>query len=111
MKVTAMALVLTGLCAAGVARAGTNLPALADYPAPNCAKAEKPEDVPAMKIGGDSVAYNKLIKQHNDAVTRYNTMLHAYEACMNDYVANAQADINFIRDKVNKAVADGKAPD
>ena len=105
----AMAFVLIAATATA-AEAGTNLPGLAGYPAPNCAKADKPEDVPAPKIGGDPVAYNKLIKQHNDAVTRYNKMLHDYEGCMNDYVANAQTDINFIRDKVNKAVADGKAP-
>ena len=87
------------------AQAGTNLPALADYPAPSCVKAEKPDEVPGIKIGEDPVAYNKRIKQHNDAIIHYNTTLHDYTACMNDYVANAQADMNLIRDKANKAAA------
>jgi hypothetical protein len=90
------------------AQAGTNLPALADYPAPNCAKAEKPVDVPEFKSGDDVAAYARRIRQHNEAVSRYNTMLHDYTACMNDYVANAQADMNLIRDKANKA-ATGQA--
>ena len=88
------------------AQAGTNFPALADYPAPNCAKMEKPDDVAAIKIGEDPAAYNRRIKQHNDQVARYNTALHDHTACMNDYVANAQADMNLIRDKANKAVAE-----
>jgi len=101
----AMALVLTASSVV-TAQAGTNFPALADYPAPNCARVEKPDDVGTIKIGEDPVAYNKRIKQHNDQVTRYNTALHDHTACMNDYVANAQADMNLIRDKANKAVAE-----
>jgi hypothetical protein len=104
----AVALVLMALGIAP-AEAGTNFPALTDYPVPNCAKAEKPADVPEFKSGEDVAAYTRRIKQHNDAVARYNTMLHDYTACMNDYVANAQADMNLIRDKANKAVA-GQAP-
>jgi hypothetical protein len=104
MKHIAMALALmTSFVPA--ARAGTNLPALADYPAPNCAKAETPDDVAGIKIGEDPAAYNKRIKQHNEQVAQYNTDLHQYTACMNAYVANAQADMNLIRDKANKAAA------
>jgi hypothetical protein len=88
------------------AQGGTNFPALADYPAPNCAKVEKPDDVGTIKIGEDPVAYNRRIKQHNDQVVRYNTALHDHTACMNDYVVNAQADMNLIRDKANKAAAE-----
>jgi hypothetical protein len=104
MKRIAMVLVLVTSCATAV-QAGTNLPALADYPAPNCGKAEKPIDVPAPKLGEDQAVYAKRIKQHNEQVVQYNASQHQYTACMNDYVANAQADMNFIRDKVNKAVA------
>ena len=104
MKKIILALTMAA-SSAMAAEAGTNFPALADYPAPNCAKAEKPDDVAAFKIGEDPVAYNKRIKQHNEAVARYNTTLHDYTACMNDYVANAQADMNLIRDKANKAAA------
>jgi hypothetical protein len=101
MKSIAIALVL--VASATSAQAGTNFPALADYPAPNCARVDKPDDVAAIKLGEDPVAYNKRIKQHNDQVVRYNAALHDYTACMNDYVTNAQADMNLIRDKANKA--------
>jgi hypothetical protein len=104
MKSIAIALVL--VASATAAQAGTNFPALADYPAPNCARVDKPDDVAAIKLGEDPVAYNKRIKQHNDQVVRYNAALHDYTACMNDYVANAQADMNLIRDKANKAAAE-----
>ena len=103
MKHIAVALILAASSA--TAQAGTNFPTLADYPAPNCAKAEKPDDVAGIKIGEDPVAYNKRIKQHNEQVAQYNTDLHQYTACMNAYVANAQADMNLIRDKANKAAA------
>jgi hypothetical protein len=109
MRVAA-ALLLMGLSVTA-AQAGTNFPALADYPAPTCVKVEKPDDVPPMKMSEDPAVYNKKIKLHNDQVAHYNTALHDYSACMNDYVANAQADMDAIRVKVNKAVADGKSPD
>jgi hypothetical protein len=106
MKMTRIAMALVLMASSAVAaRAGTNFTALADYPAPNCAKVEKPDDIAAIKIGEDPAAYNRRIKQHNDQVARYNTALHDYTACMNDYVANAQADMNLIRDKANKAAA------
>lgn len=108
MKKIAVALILAA-CGVTAAQAGTNFPALADYPAPDCGKAEKPDEIAPMKNGEDPVAYNKRIKQHNDQVARYNTTLHDYAACMNAYVANAQADMNLIRDKVNQAVAGANA--
>ena len=104
MRIAISLLVL--MASVAVAQAGTNFSALTDYPAPNCAKAEKPNDVPEFKIGGDVAAYNKRIKQHNEQITQYNGDLHQYTACMNAYVANAQADMNLIRDKANKAVAE-----
>jgi hypothetical protein len=94
------------VASAVVAQAGTNFPALADYPAANCAKPQKPNDVPEFKIGGDVAAYNKQIKQHNEQITQYNGDLHQYTACVNTYVANAQADMNLIRDKANKTAAE-----
>lgn len=102
---------LVALCllVPGAAMAGTNFPPLAGYPSPDCAKMEMPNDVPAMKIGEDPVAYDKKIKQHNEQVARYNVALHDYSACMNAYVANAQADMDLIRDKVNKSVAAANA--
>jgi hypothetical protein len=106
-----MKLSLIALClmVPGAAMAGTNFPALADYPVPNCGKGEKPADVPKMKNGDDPVAYNKKIQEHNAQIAEYNIALHDYVGCMNAYVANAQADMDLIRDKVNKSVAAGNA--
>jgi hypothetical protein len=102
MKAIAMVLVLAA--SSVTAEAGTNFPALRDYPAPNCAKAEKPNDVPPLKSGEDAAAYTRRIKQHNEQVTQYNASLHQATACLDDYVANAQADMNLIRDRANEAV-------
>jgi hypothetical protein len=104
MKRIVLVLALIGSTTLG-AQAGTNYPALADYPAANCARPEKPDDSAEYKVGEDVAAFNKRAKKHNEQVAQYNGDLHQYTACMNDYVANAQADMNFIRDKANKAVA------
>jgi hypothetical protein len=52
----------------------------------------------------------KNTKDYNKQVDEYNAALQLYTACMNAYVDNAQADMNAIRDKVNKAVEQGKVP-
>ena len=92
----------------GMALAGTNFPALSDYPAPSCTK---PGDKPAMAHDTPDVARAaRNVKRYNEGVAAYNTALAAYTACMNAYVDNAQADMNAIRDKVNQATAAGKEP-
>jgi len=102
--------------APGTAQAGTNFPALADYPVPNCVK---PGDKPTMTgearrvvpAGGvDITTGGRDVKGYNERVAAYNSALAAYSACMNAYVDNAQADMNAIRDKVNQAVSASKAP-
>ena|SRR5215469_4673012 len=118
MKRIVMALIMA-ILGASVAQAGTNYPALADYPAPSCVKPDKPTPpgpvtVKVVSAGGamvQTVTGNKEIKKYNEQVAQYNTALHDYTVCMNDYVTNAQADMDMIRVKVNKAVADGKVPD
>ena len=102
MKKILIALLLAG---ATPAMAGTNDPAIANYPAPSCIKPTAVPDLPTDKPPTNLMAHN-----YNKLVEGYNTALHDYTGCMNDYVANAQTDINAIRDKVNKAVADGKLP-
>jgi hypothetical protein len=98
------------------ARAGTNFPALADYPGPSCTKpGAKPElpPVTTSTVQSGSVTVTNTgrdVKDYNKQVAQYNETLHAYTACMNAYVANGQADMNMIRDKVNQAVAAGKVP-
>ena len=92
----------------GAAMAGTNLPALADYPGPNCAKpGEKPElppDAPKVASAGKSD-----VQAYNKEVAEFNIALHDYVACRDAYVANAQADMDWIRDQVNKFVAESGA--
>ncbi len=87
--------------------AKTNFPPLNNYPAPTCVK---PDDIPEIAGKEDVTAYNKQVKQYNQQIAQHNADLHRYTDCMNDYVANAQADMDMIRVKVNKAVTDGKVP-
>ena len=101
----------------GAALAGTNFPALSDYPAPNCTKpGDKPAmayDAPKVVQAGGALTFNtgtRDVKGYNEKVAAYNSALAAYTACMNAYVDNAQADMNTIRDKVNQATAAGKEP-
>ena len=114
MKHGAIAIIL--LLSATAASAGTNFPALANYPGPNCAKpGAKPElpPVTSSTVQSGSVTVTNTgrnVKKYNKQVTQYNDALHAYTACMNAYVANGQADMDMIRDKVNQAVAEGKVP-
>ena len=99
------------------AQAGTNFPALKDYPGPDCSK---PGDKPVMAKetrqvvqAGGGLAFTTGthdVKGYNEQVAAYNMALAAYTRCMDAYVDNAQADMNAIRDKVNQAVAAGKAP-
>ena len=116
MKPGIIALILTALFP-GIAAAGTNFPSLADYPAPNCTRpGDKPvmaKDAPrVVSAGGVSITTGsgKNTKDYNKQVDQYNVALQDYTACMNAYVDNGQADMNAIRDKVNKAVEQGKVP-
>ena len=112
MKGIFMALAL--MASAAPAFAGTNYPAIADYPAPNCIKpGEKPElppNVPRSVQAGNLTINSggRDLRAYNNSVAEYNIALNDYTTCMNAYVANAQTDIDMIRDKVNKAVAAGK---
>ena len=108
-----LALLIAAPC---VAQAGTNFPALKDYPAPECTK---PGDKPVMAkdaskvvdAGGVSITTgSRDVKGYNERVAAYNVALGAYTRCMNAYVDNAQADMNAIRDKVNQAVTASPAP-
>lgn len=107
-------IVLILLLSATAASAGTNFPALANYPEPNCtrpgAKPQLPPITTSTVQSGSVTVSNtgRDVKGYNKKVTQYNDALHAYTACMNAYVANGQADMDTIRDKVNQAVAEGK---
>jgi hypothetical protein len=104
------------LVAAPAAQAGTNLPGLADYPGPNCTRpGDKPvlaRDTPrVVSAGGMSInTGTRDVKDYNKQIAQYNAALQDYTACMNAYVANGQADMDTIRNKVNQSVEQGKIP-
>ena len=104
------------MAAPGSAWAGTNFPALKDYPAPDCVRpGDKPvmaQDAPkVVDAGGVSFKTGAHdVKAYNEQVSAYNAALATYTRCMDAYVDNAQADMSAIRDKVNQAVAAGKVP-
>jgi hypothetical protein len=111
-----IALLFLLIAAPGAVWAGTNYPALKDYPAPDCVKpGDKPvmaKDAPkVVDAGGVSFKTGaRDVKAYNEQVAAYNVALAAYTHCMDAYVDNAQADMNAIRDKVNQAVTAGKIP-
>jgi hypothetical protein len=115
MNAIAIGLMLTSAVTPAV-QAGTNLPALADYPAPGCVKpGDKPvlaRDTPrVVSAGGMSInTGTRDVKEYNKQIAQYNGALQDYTACMNAYVANGQADMDTIRNKVNQAVEQGKIP-
>jgi hypothetical protein len=115
IKTIAIGLLLTA-SVAPAALAGTNLPALADYPGPGCAKpGDKPilaRDTPrVVSAGGVTInSGTRDVKDYNKQIAQYNAALQDYTVCMNSYVANGQADIDAIRNKVNQAVEQGKIP-
>jgi hypothetical protein len=78
--------------------AGTNFPALADYPSPACIKAgalpKKPTD------HRDAMA----VDVYNAKLATYNAHVHDYVVCVNAYVRNADGDMDLIRKKSRDAV-------
>jgi hypothetical protein len=106
------------------AHAGTNFPAVNDYPPPKCAK---PGSAPVLQssargqgftgLTSDSAPDPDAVAEYNERLARYNAAQLAYHACINAYVANAQLDLNQIRSKAGKpvpnlpALADYPAPD
>jgi hypothetical protein len=85
--------------------AAPNFPALKDYPAPNCGEPVNQPASPASRPGDTAQSANQRTREYNTQIAKFNV----YAKCMNAYTANAQADMDLIRDKVNKAVADSKA--
>jgi hypothetical protein len=76
---------------------GTNFPALAGYPDPDCARPilqpRKPASINAMEVD----RYNALLATYNKSV-------HDYVVCINAYVRNADGDMDLIRRKSRDAV-------
>lgn len=82
--------------AAAAADAGTNFPALKDYPAAACAKPAPLPKQPVTTVAAEVQRYNVLIATYNKAGA-------AYVACVNAYVANANRDMEIIRQKSRAA--------
>ena len=93
------------------ADAGTNFPALSDYPAPACVK---PGSMPALPTGSQS---SHAANETTNKIAQYGAAQQAYIGCMNAYVARSKADLDLIRSKVDNptpnfpALKDYPAPD
>ena len=101
MRIMMMGTIL--LASAGAAQAGTNLLALADYPAANCVRPEKPAKPGNPPDGAEITPYNAKI-------AAYNREAQAFVTCVNSYVANANADMALIHAKSQAASDSGNAP-
>ena len=82
--------------AAPAADAGSNFPALKDYPASACVKPAPLPKQPVTTVAAEVQRYNVLIATYNKAGA-------AYVACVNAYVANANRDMDIIRQKSRDA--------
>jgi hypothetical protein len=52
---------------------------------------------------------NIKVRQYNTAVLGYNTAIKNFNDCMNGYVANGNADMQRIKQKLDEAVAAANA--
>ena len=83
--------------------AGTNFPALKDYPATTCTK---PAPLPRKPI----TTSNMEIGRYNDLIANYNKLGKTYVECVNAYVANANHDMDIIRQKSRAATDEANRP-
>ena len=83
--------------------AGTNFPALKDYPAATCVKPEPLPKQPVTTVAAEVQRYNVLI-------ATYNKTGKAYVACVNEYVGNANRDMEIIRQKSRAATDEANRP-
>ena len=88
---------------APAADAGSNFPALKDYPAAACVK---PEPLPKKPITTSNVE----IERYNVLIANYNKIGKAYVACVNAYVGNANRDMEIIRQKSRAATDEANRP-
>ena len=89
---------------AAPAHAGTNFPAIQNYPAPNCPKPGHPPLLSDHHYGGNvSAAVWPIAAEANQAYTAAAQL--AYAACVDAYVANTQAYLALIRSKASTAAS------
>ena len=99
----ALALLSTSAMAQDTAPGGTNFPALKDYPAASCVKPAPLPKQPVTTIGAEIERYNVLIANYNKAGK-------AYVTCVNEYVGNANRDMDIIRQKSRAATDEANRP-
>jgi len=85
------------------AAAGSNFPALKDYPAAACTKPAPLPKKPVTTIATEIQRYNVLIANYNKAGK-------TYVECVNAYVANANGDMDIIRQKSRAATDEANRP-
>ena len=85
------------------AAAGTNFPALKDYPAAACTK---PAPLPRKPITTNPAE----IGRYNDLIANYNKAGKTYVECVNAYVSNANRDMDIIRQKSRVATDEANRP-
>lgn len=103
LVLTAVALLAMPASAQDVAATGTNFPALKDYPAAACTK---PAALPKKPI----TTSNAEIGRYNDLIANYNKLGKTYVECVNAYVANANHDMDIIRQKSRAATDEANRP-
>jgi len=85
------------------AAAGSNFPALKDYPAAACTKPAPLPKKPVTTIATEIQRYNVLIANYNKAGK-------TYVECVNAYVGNANRDMDIIRQKSRAATEEANRP-
>ena len=100
-----MLLIVTGLSAPTVASGGSNMGA--GYPDHRCHKPAKPPRPDSLKNRWRVPRWE--LDAYNSSVSRYNAELEVYNSCITRYVENANKDIERIRQKAGKAVAEANS--
>jgi hypothetical protein len=115
MKMVLLMLALTPVLTIGgaMAQTGSNI-GLTEYPAPKCERPQKPVPPgaqPGMDEGPGAVdAYNGRVRAFNTAVNNYNQASADFGACVNAYVANGNADMARIKQRLDQAVIQANQP-
>ena len=99
-----LALVSTSAAAQDTAPGDTNFPALKDYPAATCVKPDSLPKQPVTTVATEIQRYNVLIANYNKAGK-------TYVACVNEYVANGNRDMDIIRQKIRAATDEANRKD
>jgi hypothetical protein len=103
MRRMILGLMLLTAPAAAQVSAGSNI-GLNQYPGPNCTRPAVPV-APSSSDKANPDGFNIKVRQYNTAVLGYNAAIKNFNDCMNGYVANGNADMQRIKQKLDKAVA------